>query len=273
MEHLLIKLSIGVLASFLAYVLVYRMTTLRAYQATLVVIVAMLCVFLPLQIIFWDGADVFAIQLALFVIVPYGLGIITSQWEASRGSGRKGGRWFHWAPATIVGFFFVIASVDATIIYLANNGMPSHLVGTLLPEPRGGAQQVTSHFPGTVINDHFRKETQYSEYLDRVLEQRERGWQVSQGWLQAPRHGQPATFQVKVTDRDGHPLSDVQVYGMFARPSDARDDTGFELQSVSPGVFQGAVALPLPGAWEVFVRVRRGDEVHEQRGMTSVREG
>jgi nitrogen fixation protein FixH len=272
-ENLIISLGIGVGASFLAYVLLYRLTRLRAYQVSLVVIVAMLCVFLPLQIIFWQSADVFAIHLALFIITPYGMGIVTAQWESNRDIKREGGRWFHWAPATIVAFFLVIATVDAIIITLANKGMPGGLVGRILPEPRSGAEHVTSHFPGTVANDYFRKDALLHEYLERMAEQEARGWQVRQGWLQAPRQGQPAIFQVKVVDREGQPLSDVHVGGEFARPSDAREDRSFQLEAVAPGVYQGPVALPMAGAWEVRLRVERGEEVHEQRGMTSVREG
>ena len=273
MDNLVITLGGGVAILFLAFAFIYRFTQLRSYQVSLVVIVAMLCVFFPLQIIFWQGMDVLAIHLALFIITPYGMGIVTAQWESSRGTMRRDGSWFHWAPATIVAFFLVIATVDATIISLANNGMPSNLVGRILPEPRSGAQHVTSHFPGTVANDYYKKEPLFNEYLDRLAEQEARGWQVSQGWLGRPKLGQETVFQVKVTDAEGEPLTDARVEGWFARPSDERQDRTVWLQAVKPGIYQAPVALDLPGAWEVRLRVEHGGDVHEQRGVTSVREG
>lgn len=273
MDNLIVSLGAGVALCFFAFALIYRFTRLRSYQVSLTVIVAMLCVFLPVQIVFWQGVDVFAIHLALFVITPYGLGIITAQWEAARGTRRTGGQWFHWAPATIVAFFLVIAAVDATIITLANNGMPGGLVGRILPEPRSGAEQVTSFFPGTVANDYFKKEPLFNEHLARLDAQEARGWEVRQGWLGRPVLGREAVFQVKVTDAEGRPLSDAHVEGQFARPSDERQDRTVRFIPVSPGVYQAHLALPMPGAWEVRLRVERDGNIHEQRGMTSVREG
>jgi nitrogen fixation protein FixH len=272
-DNLIITLGGGVALSFLAFVLIYRFARLRGYQVSLVVIVAMLCVFLPLQIVFWQGMDVFAIHLALFIVTPYGMGIVTNQWEASRGAERGGGGWFHWAPATIVAFFLVIATVDATIISLANNGMPGGLVGRILPEPRSGAEQVTSHFPGTVANDYFKKEALFNRYLDRLAEQQARGWQVRQGWLGTPTLGRETVFQVKVTDADGRPVAGARVEGWFARPSDERQDRTVRLEAVEPGIYRARLALGLPGAWEVRLRVERDGDVHEQYGVTSVREG
>lgn len=273
MDNLIITLGGGVALSFLAFVLVYRLTRLRGYQVSLVVIVAMLCVFLPLQAVYWQGVDVFAIHLALFVITPYGMGIITAQWEASRDTGRTAGRRIHWAPATIVAFFAVIAAVNATIISLANHGMPDSMVGRILPEPRGGAAQVTSHFPGTVANDYFKKEPLFNEHLARLAEQEARGWDVTQGWLDTPVQGLEAVFQVKVLDGEGRPLSGARVQGRFARPSDERRDRNVTLQAAGPGVYRVSLALDLPGAWEVRLRVEHDGDVHEQYGVTSVSEG
>jgi nitrogen fixation protein FixH len=272
-DNLVLTLGGGVVLSFLAFALIYRLTRLRGYQVALVVIVGMLCVFLPLQIVFWQGVDVFAIHLALFVITPYGMAIVTAQWEASRGAERRGGGWIHWAPATIVAFFLVIATVDATIISLANHGMPSGLVGRILPEPRSGAEHVTSHFPGTVANDYFKKEPLFNEHLARLAEQEERGWEVRQGWIGTPRLGSETVFQVKVLDGQGKPLSGARVEGWFARPSDERQDRMVRFEAVGPGIYQAPVALAMPGAWEVRLRVEREGDVHEQRGVTSVREG
>ena len=76
------------------------------------------------------------------MIVPYGLGIITTQQESQRAKDARRGR-LHWAPMIILAFFGVVATVNALLISFATHGMPSHLVGVLLPEPQSQATEVT----------------------------------------------------------------------------------------------------------------------------------
>lgn len=276
MDSLVLSLSLGVGMAGLLFAVLYRFTQLRAYQVSVTVLVAVLLVYIPVSVVFWPGADVFAIHIALYVITPYGLGIIMAQLEAQKArGGQDAGRRFrlHWAPATIVGFFIVIATVNGILITVAHQGMPSNLVGRLLPEPRSGAQHVTSFFPGTAAHISHKNQALAQHYLEQARLQEERGWQVRQGWLQAPRQGQPAIFQVKLMDRDGLPIPRAEVSGEFMRPSDERLDQVFQMQEVGPGVYQAQLSFPAAGRWDLFLQVHRGDDYHEQRGRTSVREG
>ena len=269
MDSLLVSLSVGVGLAFLAFVLLYKFTRLSGKQVALIVALAVLAIYLPLAIIAWPGADVLAIHLALYLITPYGLGIITAHWEAM-GREREG-RFFHWAPATIVVFFMLIAVVDAIIISLASNGMPTHWAERLLPEPKGGGK-VSSFFPGTVYHDFQEKEELYNEYLEQLQRQHERGWQVHRGWTETPVAGQSIPFQVEVFDKGGAPVAGASVNIEFLRPSDRRADQSVTLVEEEPGRYGSRVALPLPGVWDVLIHIRRGEDLHEVRGMTTVQD-
>jgi nitrogen fixation protein FixH len=268
MSGLLPSLGIGVGLAFLAFVLLYRLSSMSGKQVGFLVAVAVLAIYLPLAIITWPGADVFALHIALYLITPYGLAIITSHREGQEARTRAG-RWFHWGPATIVGFFCVIALVDAVIISLADKGMPTSIAARLLPPPQSGSA-VTSFFPGTVPRDFHEKEALYNAYLEQLAAQEARGWQVRRGWLDTPVMEEPASFRVEVLDRDGAPVRDARVEAHFYRPSDRREDTTWALVETEPGRYEAALSLPLPGMWEVLIEIRRAEDLHEVRGTTSV---
>ena len=269
MSNLLLSLGIGIILLLLSFALIYRFTRLGGKEVALLVGLAALGLYIPLGILFWRGVDVFALHVALFLLAPYGLGIVTSRWESHSESERQRG-WFHWAPATIVVFFIGIAVVDAVIISLADRGLSSGLAARLLPEPRSGGK-VSSLFPGTVYHDFHEKEALYNEYLDQLRLQRERGWQVKKGWLDVPVLGEGRLFQVEVRDRSGEPIESAAVTVEFLRPSDHRQDRRFSLHEISPGRYQGELALPQAGVWDVLILIRRGQDLHQIQGTTSVR--
>ncbi len=269
MDNLLLSLVIGVGLAFVSFTLIYKLTRLQGKQVALLIATAVLGIYLPLALVHWPGTDVFAIHLALYLITPYALGIITSHWEMHERAGRRRERWFHWAPATMVVFFLVIATVDAIIITLAGKGLTSDMAGLLLPEPQGGGT-VSSFFPGTVSHDFQEKEALYNAYLEQLERQRERGWQVRKGWEGTPVVGVESRFRVEVADRAGNPVTGASVEGDFLRPSDIRLDRTVEFTEVEPGIYEYALALPQPGIWNVVLRIRRGEDLHELRGMTSL---
>ena len=271
MENLAVSLGVGVALITGLFFLIYRLTRLRGYQTAVLVFAITLLVFIPFSVLNWAGADVFAIHLALYVIVPYGLGIITSQQEGEHGTkSRSGG--LHWAPITILIFFGIVATANAILLSLATHGMPSQFIGVLLPQPQSQATGITSGFPGTVARISERKEALATGYFDSMREQRELGWQVHQGWQSRPEVGQPAVFQVRVLDREGRPISDAVIAGEFMRVSDFNLDQVFAMRPVGGGLYQAEVTLPAPGRWDLLFHVRHGEHTHEQQASTRVRE-
>jgi nitrogen fixation protein FixH len=86
-----------------------------------------------------------------------------------------------------------------------------------------------------------------------------------------PISGEERVFQVEVLDRSGDPLESAAVTVEFLRPSDHRQDRRLRLDEISPGRYQGTIALPQPGLWDVMILISRDDDLHEIHGTTSVR--
>lgn len=261
----------GALAVALCYVLLYRLTPLNGRQAALVTALAALAGYLPVALLRWPGADVFAIHIAVYLVVAYVAGILGSQRDARRAQGqRMDGKWFHWAPALIVAFFAVIVSMDAVFVTLSMEGMPKPVQEALLPPPdtTDGARTA---FPGVVPKHYFQKEAQYNAYLERMEAQRERGWRVRKGWLtERPEARRSAVLQVAVEDREGRPITGAAVQGRFLRPSDSGLDRAFTMDETSPGIYRMSLALPEPGVWHLHLLIRKGELIHEVRGSTSI---
>lgn len=274
---LLTTLGLGVLASFVLFFLFYLGLKWNNKLAALVTILIVLGIYIPLAATHWAGVDVFAIHFAFYVMSSYGLGIITShrsnrqRLEAKLGEAEPPKKaWFHWAPAIIVAFFLTLALVDSVIITLANRGASSEFMAQFLPQPRFSTSPVTSVFPGAVPHDFKEKYAQFNQHLQQLEVQRERGWQVFNGWQQTPRAGQPAVFSISVTDKAGQPISGAQVEVTFLRPADKTKDKQFALPESTAGTYGQSVQLDEPGSWSVVLRIQRGDEVHEVKGTTQV---
>ncbi len=263
---LLLTLGGGALLAFVAFLLLYRLTRLRGKQIGLLVALGVTLLYAPFAVLRWQGLDVLAIHLALYWVIPYGLGIITTHREGHREL-HVGKRWFQWAPAVIVGFLGLVALVDAVIISFAENGVPTGLAARILPVV-GGDVQVHSAFPGMVAHDYQTRSEDYAAYQRRLQAQKALGWQVRKGFIDPPLAGRDAVFQVQVRDHSGQPLVHAVIAGSFMRPSNAGEDQRFVMREVGPGLYRALIRLPKPGNWELLLDIRRGDALYELRGLT-----
>jgi nitrogen fixation protein FixH len=270
MNDLVISIGIVILLEFIAFSLLYRFTRWSGKQVAFVIIVLTIGLYLPLGIRYWDGLDRFAMHVAFYTVIPYLLGIITTHWEIRRRLGEAESRqWFHWGPAIIVGFFLLIAVVDATIITLAEKGMSGSMMARIFPGEHDGSGE--SRFPGTVSHDFQEKEALYNEYLHKRQKQEERGWQIRKGWVGASIAGEPSVFKIAVTDRNGVPVNSADVQGQFLRPANSDLDQTFQMQEIDKGVYQVIVTLAEPGLWKLHLIIHRGDDWHEVRASTSIK--
>ncbi|WP_298610578.1 FixH family protein [uncultured Thiothrix sp.] len=275
---LLTTLGTGVFASFTLFFLFYLGLKWNNKLAALVTILIVMGIYIPLAATHWAGVDVFAIHFAFFVMSGYGLGIITSHrsnrqrldTQLGQATEQSKKAWFHWAPAIIVIFFITLATIDSIIITLANKGASSEFVARFLPEPRFATGPVTSVFPGPVPHDFKEKYAQFNQHLDQLEVQKERGWQVKNGWQQTPRIGQPTVFSINVLDKAGQPITGATVEVSFLRPADKTKDKHFSLPESGSGNYGQSILLDEPGSWTVVLRIQRGDEVHEVKGTTQV---
>lgn len=261
--QVLLTLPIGIAAQLLLFLLLHKAFRMAAKPAALIVALASVALYVPYAILAWPGADVLALHLAVYLLVAYALGLVMGY----RAAGETAG--FHWAPTIIIAFFVVLVLFNGVLVVVATQGLPEPLARALLP-PTADQRGISSAFPGVVPNDFQKKEALYNAYLEQVERQQARGWAVRKGWLDEARAGHPSLFQVMVADRDGRPVAGAEVAGAFLRPSDTRLDQRFVLAEVAPGRYQGEFSLPVPGVWELALEIRRGEELHQVRGTTSV---
>ncbi|MEZ5448744.1 MAG: FixH family protein [Thiolinea sp.] len=278
---LFISLATGVAASFLLFFLFYRKLRWDNKLAALLTAMIVLGIYIPLALLDWAGMDVFAIHFAFFAMSAYGLGIITSHHKLKTELDAHLGiqdeqpsrpRRFHWGPALIISFFLVLAVVDSIIITLASKGASSEFMARFLPAPRSGGHAVSA-FPGAVAHDYQERYAQFNNYLEQLVTQRERGWQISEGWQSEPLAGQQTVFSIHVIDKTGEPVSGAQVQLGFLRPGNSQLDQSLSLPEGAPGQYGMGVMLPAPGNWNITLRIQRGEEVHQVKGVTQVSQG
>jgi len=265
----LLALPLGSAAEILVFLLLYLLTPLNGKQAAVIVFLITFTALMIYSLLEWPGADVLAMYIAVLAVTAYLLGIIANAREQARDNVDEGGRWFHWGPAIIVIFFISLFALDGVLVVISREGLPQPIADLLLPR-HAGQDNVQSVFPGVVARDYQKKESLYNEYLQQVERQEQRGWQVTKGWLNTPVAGKPAVFQVRIAERDGAPVQFARVGGVFQRPSDSRLDQEFEMQEVEPGLYRMQIALPGPGAWNLMLQVKRGEQLHEVHATTSV---
>jgi nitrogen fixation protein FixH len=259
--QMMLAIGGGVVAELLLYLLLRRVGRMTVANATGLVALAVLLLYIPYAMLAWPGADVFAIHLAIYLVVAYILYIVGSRES-------QGGRRWHWAPALIIAFFSLVVGMNVVFLGVAERGITG-IFAELLPEPKSG-EVVDSRFPGTVSHDFQKKEALYNAYLQQVQEQRQRGWQVQKGWTAQPLAGQTSEFRVTVEDAKGQPVTDAQVSGRFLRTSNSAYDFDFRMTEIAPGDYRLASVLPLPGLWRLVLKIQRGDELHEIQAITSV---
>ena len=270
MPNILVSLAIGIGLILVGFTLLYKFTRMQGKQVALIMFMAVVGIYVPYSILNWHGMDIFAIHFALFGTTPYVLGIITSHWEIRRKLGEEDdGRWFHWAPATMVVFFIIIATVDAIIITLSREGMSTTVLEKISPREEAG-RQVTTVFPGTTANDFQEKYEQFNDYQDQLRLQEERGWQINKGFLDTPYVNESVPFQVQVLDKQGAPISSADIQARFLRPSDKRADFSFGLTEVEPGLYKTELTMPLAGRWYLVMKVIKDEQLHETRGWTQI---
>jgi len=234
----------------------------------------MLLIYVPLSITHWVGIDVFAIHFAFFMMIPYGLGIITGVHAERRelegpDSVKKG---MHWIPAMIIVFFILLAVVDSVIISFATSGLKGGLAKMLLPEGASDeiSKNISSQFTGAVVNDNQDEEQRFDEYVKKLKKQRERGWKISGGWKTKPIVNQPAVFQLSAKTKQGKPIEKADVTVEFRRAAAMRYDKAYPFKEESAGHYATTITLPLAGCWKMHVLVKKGADEHEILGETEV---
>ena len=86
--NLVLTLGLGSLLAFFLFFIFYKVIHWSGKMSSLATAALMLLIYMPLAVTHWDGIDVFAIHFAFFMMIPYGLGIITGVHARARAAWR-----------------------------------------------------------------------------------------------------------------------------------------------------------------------------------------
>jgi len=250
--NLLLTLGTGSIIAFILFFVFYKLLHWQGTMASLATAALMLLLYVPLAVTHWPGLDEFAIQFAFFMMVPYGLGIITGvHHERMQREGKESlEEGLHWIPGLIIVFFILLAVVDSVIILFATKGVEGAIGDIVLPKSISGdsGEGRQSRFTGNVSYDFQNKEKQFDGYVKTLQKQRELGWKVKGGWAAGQAIlAEPALFEIKLVDKANKPISDATVKVDFIRASSMHDDQHYVLKAIKSGVYHVITILPFAG--------------------------
>lgn len=120
-------------------------------------------------------------------------------------------------------------------------------------------QAAVSTFGGLDTPSSYRAGLEYNENAAAAEAQRARGWQVD-GALETMDDGEKRVLTITVADKDGHPISDVDVTAQLMHVADNRRDVTFAMVPAGAGKYEGVGNAPM-GQWRLDIEVTRDDEV------------
>ncbi|MEJ2361931.1 MAG: FixH family protein, partial [Gammaproteobacteria bacterium] len=222
-------------------------------------------IYIGFAIRYWQGGDVFAIHLALYLVTVYILTVLTHQ----RMTAGKGRFKLHWAPAAIVGFFVVVVGFDSVFVYLAQRGIGPDWAQRILPAPRSG-NAIESRYPGIISHDFQEKEAMYNAYQAERARQRQLGWHSRIGWARAAVMNQDNRLMVMLKDDQHRAIDNARIRGRFLFPGDARRDKVFEMHPAGGGLYTADLKLGRAGTWDLILSIRRNSDKLELRTTTTI---
>lgn len=151
--------------------------------------------------------------------------------------GRQPGWYIPWL---FVGLFLVVFAVNGVMIVLAFDT-----------------------FPGLATEQAFEEGIAYNRALAGAKAQEAQGWTVTTHYEPLPGRDAEGVLSVSALDRAGIPIGDALVTAEFRRPTVAGHDVALTLNADGRGGYRGSVRLPLPGLWDVRIRVARGATDHQ----------
>ncbi|WP_316975781.1 FixH family protein [Shumkonia mesophila] len=119
---------------------------------------------------------------------------------------------------------------------------------------------------------HYEKGLAYNRDLAAAQAQAERGWRFAFALDGIAGTGDTRTGTLSATfaDRDGTPLTDLEVRAVIRRPIAEGYDREVTLASAGHGRYGAPAVFPLPGQWEVRIHAYRGDTVFQESRRVSL---
>jgi nitrogen fixation protein FixH len=135
--------------------------------------------------------------------------------------------------AGLVGFFGLVAGVNAAMIYAA-----------------------VSTFGGVETESSYRAGLAFAREAATVEAQDARHWTVT---AKAAIEGDATVVEVTARDATGQPLTNLAATASLVHPTDRRADHAVPLESAGAGRFRGTTAASA-GQWDLVIELSRDDE-------------
>jgi nitrogen fixation protein FixH len=206
----------------------------------------------------WPGLDVAAIHIAIFLGTALLLFMFTQYRRQARGR-------MHWAPRLLIGFFLMLAVLNAVFLTIATNGLPRDIARWWLPH----GDTVNTAFSGVVPHDQ-QAASAISAELSRRHAAELLGWRVDIDGLTDPAQAQQYIV-VKAYDHTGLPISDLKVSMQVKRPGAPDPQTPLRFVAVNEGEYRAELLLPDKGRWLLELALQQDGKVRYQDSHEVVR--
>jgi FixH len=205
----------------------------------------------------WQGGDVIAIHLVVFMATAAVLGVFNSM--------QRRREKMHWAPRLLIAFFVMLAISMAIFVSIASNGLPPSIAKYILPNVDGRVMH--TGFPGALPHDRNKL---YEQHQQRVEAQRKLGWKVSVTGLEGIRPGMPTTISLTLFEAGGQPIVADHVWLQMLRLANHNDDIQVELAQAGPSTYGTQVTLPASGNWVASFLIERGKDTYQMQQSLQV---
>ena len=206
----------------------------------------------------WPGLDVVAMHISVFLVA--GLLLYMFSQYRSRRTGR-----LHWVPKLLIAFFVLLAVINTFLLYIATRGLPPALAQFWLP----GGSTVNTGFSGVVQHGQEAAKAVSSE-LNRSYSAAQLGWRIHLNGMPASVQA-PPLISVRVLDRSGSPVADLQAEMQLSRPGSAQIESRIPLPAKSPGEYGNVLVFPGGGRWLLDLQLRqKGQLVYRESDEITV---
>ena len=125
--------------------------------------------------------------------------------------------------------------------------------------------------PGLVTEDYYEQGRLYeTNAIKRLATQNRLQWQSKLEIPDAILLNTPDIYRFSAVDSRGLPVRNAEITIVAYRPSDASADFNTPMIYIAPGLYQGSLSFPLPGIWDLNVKIKQGEDQMEMVQRVSV---
>ena len=129
---------------------------------------------------------------------------------------------------------------------------------------------ITSN-PGLVADDYYEKGREYEKnVVTRLAARNNLNWETKMEIPKLIYTNRPDVYRFSAVDSRGVSIMDADVEFIAYRPSDASADFVKTVDQIAPGLYQTKLDFPLPGIWDINLKVKYGEDVYHQTHRISV---